>query len=379
MEVELDPSLLTAHPREDLVLLSLCAFGLTGRHRIVRGDREPWNQWASALPANLREEVLLAWEEGDRRASAGTASERVLVVPSGPDRYDHVPIRLAPREALGLLGRPLRVFLENGRNDRGFLLAFADASTRSALLEAERSGWVVFETAGGITELSVRLGDTTTARMESREAFRTMYLCDSDAREPGKPSDIALKVEKGLNDLGLLYQRPSSHFGTVLVRRAAENYAPPNEVLAWARNGFDQAWEIWRKLATPQGRTELTDHPGAANTPERHLLAAIALKELAKAEEDDKAAGREEAARAWRDVRGHLDMKEGRVRRGKPPDPDVERTAASIWSRLDPFQQAALMDGFGRKLSESFYSGRSGLHDETGEIVGLLAMIMERV
>lgn len=363
MEIELDSSLLTAKHREDLVLLALCAFGFTERHRVLPKARAVWDEWAKNLPPDLRMEVTLAWDESEGRALRGTASERVVVVPAGPEHYDQVPIRITPREALGLLGRPLRIFLENGRNDRGFLLAFADAATQAALLKAERAGWLVFETAGGITELNVRLGVATTVKRESREVFRTMYLCDSDACKPGDPSTIAKKIMDGLNDLGLLYRRAPSHFGAVLGRRAAENYAPPEEVVTWASSGFDRAAEMHEKFMTSHGRGELTTDPGARNSPKRHFLAALALRELNQVP----------------DVRGHLDMKEGRFHKNPPPEPDVVRTVDDIWNQLDSFQQAALMDGFGKTFSAKFYEGKSGLSDETNEVTGMLEKIMERL
>lgn len=256
MEVELDRALLTARPRDDLVLLAICAFGHLGRHRIVPDDRAAWDRWAETLPPDLEEEVRLAWDESERRASGGGRSERLAVVPVEPAQFRQNPIVLTPIEALALLGRPLRVLLENGRYDRAFVLAFADEATRRALCEAERDGWVVFETAGGITELVERVK----AAQDSapREVFRTMYLCDSDALEPGVPSGVAANVKQGLTALAKTFQRQASHFGSVLSRRAAENYAPPEAVLCWARDGFGpDAWRLIQQARIPAERAKL--------------------------------------------------------------------------------------------------------------------------
>jgi hypothetical protein len=360
VEVELDRTLLTARPREDLVLLALCAFGLLGRHRIVPDDRVAWAQWAATLPAALAEEVGFAWDESERRAAEGGPSERVAVVPVGSAQFGQTPIVLTPREALALLGRPLRVFLENGRNDRAFILAFADEATLRALHEAERDGWVVFETAGGINELALRA--EVAPGNAPREVFRTMYLCDSDALEPGALSDVAVRVQQSLAALTATFQRPSGHFGSVLSRRAAENYAPPGAVLAWARDEFGQdAWRLIQEAGTPAGRAKLALGTGVAASPRRRLLAAIALAELPPT------------------VRGFVDMKEGRLRRNQPPKAETIRTADSVWNALDNFQQAALFDGFGASFSATFYASRRGLVDETGEVKALLGTIMERL
>ncbi|WP_438009476.1 hypothetical protein WME89_12855 [Sorangium sp. So ce321] len=360
MEVELDSSLLTAQPRDDLVLLAICAFGLLGRHRIVPDDRAAWDRWARTLPGELAEEVLFAWDESERRASEGGPSERVAVVPTGPARFGQVPIELTPTEAFALLGRPLRVLLENGRNDRAFLLAFADEATRRALDEAERHGWVVFETAGGINELAQRIEAVQDSA--SREVFRTMYLCDSDATQPGAYSQVADAVRQNLTVLTTTFQRQPSHFGFVLSRRAAENYAPPGAVLTWARDGFGRdAWRVIQRARTPAERATLAIGTGAEGSWRRRLLAAIALTEL------------------HADVRGFVDMKEGRLRRNRPPQADVVRTVDSVWNTLDAFQQAALLDGFGAGFSASFYGSQRCLQDETGEVKAFLAKIMERI
>lgn len=361
MEVELDDSLLTVQPREDLTILALCAFGLSGRHRILPGSRPAWNHWAAGLPADLKDEVLLVWDEGEGRASKGAVSERVTVVPTGPDQFGQVPLRLTPPEALGLLGRPLRVFLENGRNDRGFLLAFADPATHAALLQAERAGWLVFETAGGITELALRAEDAAT-HPAPREIFRTMYLCDSDALEENAPSREAIAIMNHLAFLAATYYRPAAHFGTVLGRRAAENYAPPDAVLQWAMESFGGgAAQIVQQAKDQSQHVALANDTGHPNSAKRRLLAAVALTDLPK------------------NVRGHLDMKAGRIRHGTPPEPDVVRTIDSVWNNLDVFQKAALLDGFGARFSASFYGRAKGLKDETEEIPGFLARIVERV
>lgn len=354
MQVELEQTLLTAQTREDLALLALCAFGLSGRHRIVLDDRAVWETWAETLHVDLREEVRLVWDEGERRRDEGAPSERVTVSPVATSRFDATPLVVSPREALALLGRPLRVLLENNRNNRAFVLAFADDATRHEIEKAEREGWVVFEMGGGITELAARI--KVAPGGEPREVFRTMYLCDSDAREPGKPSGDATKVQGKLGDLSLLYGRPAGHFGAVLGRRAAENYAPPSDVLAWACGGVGRrASGVIQQATTPPGRATLAGEPGDPGSARRRLLAAIAFRELGQ------------------EVRGFFDVKYGRTKDGEV------RTADTVWNPLDAFQKAALFDGFGAGFSADFYADRHALKDETGEIAALLTTILERL
>ena len=353
MEVELGGSLLTAQGPDILLLLSICAFGFMGRHRIVTHDRTQWEQWAQQLPTDLSDELRLVWDDGEQRAAVGAAAERIGVRARGPLEIHSDQITMNPQDAVALLGRPLRILLENGRTDRLFLLAFADRPTRTLLERAEQAGWLVFETAGGIGELRLRLSQDDVSAID---ALRLLYLCDSDAREPGAYSSDAVDVRDGIQRLAARFNRGVTYFGRVLGRRSSENYAPPREVLLWAMGmvGPD-AHILITKSADPGTRVALCRNPGAAQTPRRHLLAALALKELPL------------------EVRAHIDMKEGR---GDSPD---FRTVDAIWDRLDVFQKAVLCDGFGKKFAPRFYKELSGLSDENGEMATMLKHIVERL
>jgi hypothetical protein len=192
------------------------------------------------------------------------------------------------------------------------------------------------------------------------EVLRTIYLCDSDAMEPGVPSTSAATMKAHLTKLERRFSRPPLHFGQVLTRRAAENYGPPGAVLTWAvaKFGPDEAWRLIQLAESPSGRQTLAIGAGEAGTPRRRLLAAIALKELQKHPEK---------------VCEVLDMKEGRG------PADGRRTADKVWNTLDPFQQAVLVDGFGSSFSARFYLDQQHLSDETGEIGGFLRKILERL
>lgn len=359
MEVELNQALLATRPRDDLTLLALCAFGLSGRHRVLPDRRELWNNWAAQLPTHIAEEVYFAWDASESQASIGNASESISVRPVVPLEFGRSPIELSPSEALALLGRPLRILLENGRNDRAFLLAFADGPSRTALENAEREGWIVFETAGGIGELLHRIQDAPNAA--PREVFRAIYICDSDARESGRPSTESVNVQSALSQLSSRYHRSSGYFGIVLSRRAAENYAPPAAILDWASTLEPrQLSGAMKQASTPEGRGALAGQPGAQGSSRRRILAAIAFRELST------------------DLRCFLDMKEGRERRSGSGQRTV-RTADVVWNRLDEFQQAVLFNGFGATFAAEFYTDRTDLPDETGEIANFLRTIKERL
>lgn len=362
MQIELDRSLLGDARLELLSLLALCAFGLQGRHRVVPDDRAIWEHWARNLPRNLADEVLHAWDLGEARSSVGQASLQLRVCADVVCNLRGRPIVATPDVALALLGRPLRILLENSRNDRAFLLAFCDRETKRIFLHAEREGWLVFDTAGGIGEIKVRLSsilDGLSERPAQAEALRTLYLCDSDARELGKPSEEAEHVQKCLDVLHAEFARhldQAGWLGWVLTRRAAENYAPAGDVLRWAtlKHGPKEASALIDKARTPEGRAFLVNGVGSRDSSRRHLLAAVALSMLSG------------------ELRSVLCMKQGR-------GDDPPRTLDSVWSQLDPFQASALKDGFGRDFSANFYNQAEHLHDGTGEIAGVLKNILERL
>lgn len=396
MQVELDPALLATADGEvrttddELLVLAICALGLDGRHAVVALERERWDLWArGSFPANVADSLELVWSEGERVVSEGARVLTVRVRPDTARRFTGDCLALDPSTALGLLGRPLRVLLENGRNDRRFLLAFARQDQRERLRQAERQGWLVFETAGGITELKVRaesvkeqlgrLGqDLEASRSEQDreiclELLRTMMVSDSDARElPAKDhrSPEAAAIAGCLEELEQRFSRSRfvsadsradaiarvrGRFGAVLRRRAAENYAPPTEVLRWARKcmGKDASQLL---EGAKRDRTAVTKAPGRDGQPRRHVLAALALQELTE------------------DVANVICMKSGRG--GKS-----QATHDSVWNRLDDFQKAVLQDGFGTSFSEKFYGEerQRPLQDASGEVPEILRCILENL
>ncbi len=398
MLVELDAALLapiegaTSHPGhsdDQLVVLAICALGLGGRHRVVALQREQWQEWAKgAFPPQLVDALQLVWDSGEHAETVAQSAITVRVTPSRVRSYVGHSLVLDPPTALALLGRPLRVLLENGRNDREFLLAFARGDQRTYLETAAQQGWIVFETAGGITELKVRaeqvdimlrrlsqdLGVTQSDEDNEicLELLRTMMISDSDAREPGKPSTEARRVAGCLERLELRFSGAKfspagkdvaldgirGRFGTVLHKRAAENYAPPADILKWAITRLEGAEASALIRQVKNHRAAAARAPGAPGQPRRQVLAALALQEL----------------------NAHLAdvicMKRGRGDEASPATHD------SVWTQLDEFQQAALQDGFGTSFSATFYgeySSRGGLVDGSGEVREILRHILENL
>jgi len=353
MEVELDSGLLDDSGRDDLALLGLCAFGLSGRHRVVRDENEVWEGWAGGFGKSLKEELLTAWKNSEQSVGTGRKGARVRVT-NAKRSLEVGGLQLPPNEAFNLLARPLRILLENGRNDRAFLLAFADAAAWARLTAAESEGWLEFETAGGIGELKARLKDVP--QRSEQHLLRTLYLCDSDAKHPDVPSPEAEEVRNGLHGLSKRFSGREAYFGSVLKRRAAENYAPAAAVVSWAQSLDPSLYTLFGEAKDASKRRQLVNSVGQPGTPRRLLLAAIALKEISQAQPT--------AVHV-------LDMKQGYD--------GGRRTTPECWERLDLFQQAALQDGFGTNFSASFYPHQRNLSDESGEISAFLKNVSEQL
>lgn len=348
MDVELDSALIRSG--DALTLLAICAMGLSNRHRILCDDRTTWNAWADTFGCSLSGELRAAWDGSEEAASRGRRSTPLRVAPSGRSTDLTAGLQLPPEEALLLLARPLRVLLENGRNDRGFLLAFADEAMRTRLEQAESLGWLVFETAGGIGELKVRLEDQK--NVPELQHLRTIYLCDSDARQPRQLSSDAREIDGELGKLIARFKARSGFFGKVLTRRAAENYAPPGMVLTWASRLVKDAHLIIQDAVVKVRRQSLSAGRGNAGSDRRSLLGAIALKELSQTT-----------------VVHVIDMKDGK-----------NGTDATLWNTsLDAFQKAALENGFGKTFSQKFYGSQRGLVDSTGEVAAFLKNVSEQL
>ena len=75
------------------------------------------------------------------------------VAPAWPDDPAQMPARLPLLVALELLQRPLRLLLENGRNDWAFLEKVVPKAWKKLWGRAVEKRWLEEQNAGGITEM----------------------------------------------------------------------------------------------------------------------------------------------------------------------------------------------------------------------------------
>jgi hypothetical protein len=116
-----------------------------------------------------------------------------------------------------LLKLPLTIALENGRNDRNFLLSVCKSGLRERLMELEKQQSLAFDGAGGITELINYMKGKYVSHPANRHKYWLLF--DGDAPVPSALAQPAT----ALIDLCLENRFKNYH---CLVRRAIENYLP---------------------------------------------------------------------------------------------------------------------------------------------------------
>jgi len=342
MQVELSNDLFGAGGEARVLLLGVLAYGFSGRHRIVASEREVFNEWISRLDdSELQEELRLVLDDGEARSALGSPNWTLSVKTSR-----------SLEDAFVLLGYPFRVLLENGRNDRDFLLAYADSPTRRTLEEAESKGWLLFETSGGIGEVVNRLKELAATPWAVERFF---CLVDSDSKEPNAGSEEAVTVRENFTRIAAGLGREPDDFGHILGRRAAENYVNLDALKRWlsARLGgkeFDSLSARWQKALDRKS-------PSVANTKDgpyaRALFATFALDGVSDV--------------VW----NCLDFSKGEGEKG-------DRTSQAVWAVLEPLQRSVLRFGFTKKLLREFFKDQTGLDDVTGELKPVLGVILER-
>ena len=246
----------------------------------------------------------------------------------------------------------MRIFVENARNDRAFLLAFADPDQRRRLEHAEQRGWLVY-TGGGIGEIQKAL-ETTMSPSSWFVAHRTWALCDSDAATAGSPGRASTTITHLLRRLERRMGRPAGWAGTALARRAIENYAPPDRVRSWAMTLWSApAEEVDRWMSEANARLEgggyLRPLP-KVGTPKRRILGALALRSLPPQQ------------------RAHLDLKRGK-----------EGTDREQWEKIPEPARTWLDHGLGAGFAAEFYPRFRDLEDDSGELRPLLDQLLRRL
>lgn len=224
MRVELALNLFP-NPTSDLQLHEICSLALDGRHRlIIENDRDPaFAAWLGSASDPLRDQWLQTISLSYLFEAHEPARRKVRIsARSTSDWTGNVP-DLSLNDARNLLRLPFRAILEDWRSDKAFLVAVASPEMAKALAELEKSGGLVFENGGGITNQTQRLA--ALAARGPEELSRLWAIFDSDALSPGRPSDQSEAARRVCSDNGIPHHR--------LGRRSIESYVPRESLRGW--------------------------------------------------------------------------------------------------------------------------------------------------
>lgn len=237
MIVTLDEALFHAEVADDVALLSVICDGL-GRYKVhTRPAYRPIddnlvNRWVADQSARVQARARIVLEEGlkapEYALERGAREPRLVVEnrgePEWPDSFDLGPARLPLSIARQLLARPLRLLLENGRNDWAFLAKVVPLAWKARWERAVAERWVEEHNAGGITEMR-RIVEEQLAGDPVRR-LRTWAMFDSDGQRTGDASQNSEDTRRACESWGVAHHR--------LVRRAIENYIPKAALFDWA-------------------------------------------------------------------------------------------------------------------------------------------------
>lgn len=209
-------------------LYGLAAATADGRNRmVVLDDDSPnfisWLQaqgsheqiWREAIDVSAREEAL----------HPSLLAVTVRDIPAS--NWASTPPQVTVDDALRLCYMPLRILVENNRNDRTFLFGVCSESQKEALRALEDNKMIEFQNGGGLDDMHEWVKAALTGK--PADSFKFFMIFDSDARYPGEPSSVATKCEATMRELRLCGYR--------LARRAIENYLPIETLRLWARKG----------------------------------------------------------------------------------------------------------------------------------------------
>jgi hypothetical protein len=227
MKVDI-PEILFLDFANSSMLFSLSRFAWEEKHRlfIVEDGSGAYQAWLDAYPEVTREEWELVTDLSIRSEALEPSTLSILLSETEEADWGSIVAKVPISDGLNLLRAQFEVFVENARNDRAFLMSMATPEQRSKLAEHEAKDGVRFNGAGGIGEMKVLLETERYRRASAR--YLTWVAHDSDALQPGAPSDQAQAVGNVCEALGL------KHY--MLERRAIENYLPLPSLEAWARS-----------------------------------------------------------------------------------------------------------------------------------------------
>lgn len=162
-----------------------------------------------------------------------------------------------------LLKLPLTIALENGRNDRNFLLSLCNTGLRKRLMELEKQLSLAFDGPGGINELINHMKGKYVSHPANKH--KHWLLFDSDAPKPHEIADSAKQLISLCNENGFNHHH-------CLTRRAIENYLPIAD-----SNDIDELYSLY-KINDEEFKKQLVSFGNLSDTQRFHYHMKDGLK-----------------------------------------------------------------------------------------------------
>lgn len=354
MNVVFDRAVWSDPQLDPLALVSILAACSPSRHTLILDprDRLTIDQWLLTHigeRGELRRRLAQILENSRRAAPHSRSASPTITVSIGPS--DWTQARLSPAHAARLLQRPLKLLVENSRNDRAFLLRLAEPAARRALEHALREGWIEFEMGGGLQEIHHRVkelaANSEPEAMIARARLWVMFDRDAHDADRARESDASRR----LRELAATVIVPWPLSAHQLERRAIENYVPLAALLRWWCAQCSAA-EMSRRVERAQAFADLAPKIRHNFNMKRGLLGDIRRE-------------RREALQA----------------NGRPPD---DADLDPLFRAIDPALRGPLSRGFDR-LADAFSAPGevrdNDLHDEVSprERRRLVESILDRM
>lgn len=200
----------------DLSILFFLHESVNGRLYLDLEDVEGlhYNEWRTRTPQEYIEswDLMLEWSVRDAAVYPTTF---VVVDDIAQSAWDPVS-RLNLHDASTLARCGFSIIIENGRNDRAFILSMIDRSTRGYLLHLESIGVLRFQGVGGVGEIKAYLEEIVNRKPNKAHSYFVMI--DSDADAPGMISNAAKQIYQICGAAQVPFY--------CLEKRSIENYIP---------------------------------------------------------------------------------------------------------------------------------------------------------
>lgn len=191
------------------------------------------------VPRNPTSKVFVTWLEGlgpisldiqqllnSYYRSAATRRFIKKVVVAAVDEVGTKLNTIDIESAIALTKKSFRIYVENSRNDRRFLLAACTEAQRNRLQLLCDANELEFINGGGISELKQQIeNDFADGRLISDFSWA---FFDSDALVPGQASGQSIALKTTCTNIGMNHAQ--------LTRRAIENYATKRILNNWVHS-----------------------------------------------------------------------------------------------------------------------------------------------